>query len=210
MSETPATWLDRAVVCLRNGGLVAVATESSFGLLADARDRRALDALFELKERDRGKGVALITPSLAAWRSVVTDIPHSARMLADAFWPGPLTIALEASAGLDVRLLVDRTVGVRMPGPSAALDVAKAFGGVVTATSANLAGEPPLCSDLEVARELSPRLPDLLVVPGMAPGGPPSTVVKVDPSGWTIARAGAISENAISAALARHSTDEWR
>lgn len=201
-------WVQPAVTRLRAGGVVAVATESSFGLLADAKSGLALDRLFTLKGRDSGKGVALITPSFAAWRGLVKEIPEAARALARQFWPGPLTIALPAAPELDPRLLVDGTVGVRMPGPCAAWLLARAFDGALTATSANLAGEPPLCSADDVARQLGARDPELWVVPGTAPGGPPSTVVKLDGSGWTIARAGAIDENALASALVIPTSDE--
>jgi L-threonylcarbamoyladenylate synthase len=198
---TSASLLDEAVTHLRQGGVVAVATESSFGLSVDARNPTAIERLFVLKGRDFGKGVALIAPSIAAWRTVVRDVPGVARVLAQEFWPGPLTVAVAADASLDPRLVVDGSVGVRVPGPCVASELVVRFGGVLTATSANLAGEPPLCSEDDVRSQLAPREPELLVLPGVAPGGAPSTVVKVDGAAWAIVRAGSIGQAAIAAAL---------
>jgi L-threonylcarbamoyladenylate synthase len=198
-----ASGIAAAVRALEEGRVVAAATESSFGLLADANNPVAVERVFAIKGRDEGKGVALVTPSFEAWNEVVHSVPRLALDLARAFWPGGLTLALPARVGLDSRLLVQGTVGVRMPGPCQAAVVARAFGRVLTATSANLAGEPPLCHDADVRERLSPRDASLLVLPGIAPGGPPSTVVKVAGGAWNVVRTGTISRDAIERALAR-------
>jgi L-threonylcarbamoyladenylate synthase len=201
MNSLSLEQLEHAVSALLSGRVVAAATESTFGLLADAERADAVERVFAIKGRDEGKGVALITPSLDAWRRVVTAIPPAAESLARAVWPGPLTIALDAHGGLDSRLQVQGTVGVRMPGACHAAEIARAFGRVLTATSANLAGEPPLCDSGAVQRQLSPRDAELFIVAGDAPGGAPSTVVKVDGAEWTIVRPGAVDRGAIERAL---------
>jgi len=204
--------LAEALRILGRGGVIAAATETFFGLLADARAPRALDALFALKGRSQDKGVALLLPERAAWRALVADLPVLAERLADHFWPGPLTIALSASAELDRRLTVDGTVGVRLGARSDAAGIAAAFGAPLTATSANRAGAPPCLTSEEVASafadavaaggpEAAPSNTRLWVVPGRAPGGEPSTLVAVSGDRVRVIRSGRIQESALRAAL---------
>ena len=172
-----------ALSTLSRGGVVAAATETFFGLLADAREPRALGALFGLKRRSPEKGVALLIPDRAAWCALVTEVPPLAELLADHFWPGPLTVALPASAELDRRLTVDGTVGVRWAGASDAADIAAAFGSPLTATSGNVAGTPPSVTSEDVRSAFAEPVArgELWVVSGSAPGGETSTLVVLRP-----------------------------
>jgi L-threonylcarbamoyladenylate synthase len=192
-----------ALSTLSRGGVVAAATETFFGLLADAREPRALDALFELKGRSREKGVALLIPDRAAWRALVTEVPPLAELLADHFWPGPLTVALPASAELDRRLTVDGTVAVRWAAASDAAAIAAAFGASLTATSANVAGAPPCVTSEGVRSAFAEPVArgELWVVSGSAPGGEPSTLVAVDADRVRVLRPGRIRESDLVRAL---------
>ncbi len=192
-----------ALSTLARGGVVAAATETFFGLLADAREPRALDTLFELKRRSREKGVALLLPDRAAWLALVTEVPPLAELLADHFWPGPLTVALPASAELDRRLTVDGTVGVRWAAASDAAAIAAAFGAPLTATSANVAGTPPCVTSEDVRSAFAEPVArgELWVVPGSAPGGEPSTLVAVDVDRVRVLRTGRIRESDLVRAL---------
>jgi L-threonylcarbamoyladenylate synthase len=183
------------LACLARGGVVAAGTESFVGLLADARNPAALARLFQLKRRSASKAVALMVPSVAAWRPVVHTLPPGALVLAQHFWPGPLTIALPAAPGLDPRLQVDGTVGVRQPAASPAAELVAAYGFAVTATSANLAGEPPAVSIADVRDQFAPELGEsFMVLPGDARGGLASTVAVVDGRELHVSRAGAVTE----------------
>lgn len=186
--------LDAAVAALREGRVVAAATETFFGLLADATRVDAIDRVFSLKGRDAGKGSALLAPSVEVWRGLVAEIPIAAERLARAFWPGPLTIALPARPGLDPRLVVDGAVGVRVPGPSVAARIVQAFGGAVTATSANRSGSPPAMRDEDVRGALPDAIArgELELVSGTAPGGLASTIVVVTKGDVRIVREGAV------------------
>jgi L-threonylcarbamoyladenylate synthase len=191
--------LDRAVALLGQGRVVAAATETYFGLLADARSPEAIERVFALKERDEGKAVALLLPSRALWSSLVREIPPIAEHLANRFWPGPLTIALPARRGLDPRLLARGTIAVRLAGPSDASEIARAFGAPLTATSANVARGVPCKTTADVERCFADAgsAGDLVVVPGEAPGGAPSTLVSVEGGTVKILRAGQITEDEI-------------
>jgi L-threonylcarbamoyladenylate synthase len=192
-----------ALALLGRGGVVAAATETLFGLLTDATDARAIDRLFSLKPRGHEKGVPLIVPSREVWRSLVRELPRVAERLAEAFWPGPLTIALAAAPGVDPRLLVEGTVAVRLPGESPALGLALAHGGPLTATSANAPGEPPATDADEVRAAFAAALgrAELHVVAGRAKGGAPSTIVTVAGEDWRVVRIGAVSPERIQAVL---------
>jgi len=196
--------LDAALAQLREGRVVAIATESYFGLLADAGSGAALSCLFSLKPRGADKGVPLLLPDVSSWARLVAAIPPTAERLAERFWPGALSIALPARADVDARVALGRSVAVRIPGPSPALDLVRAFGRPLTATSANLPGEPPARSDAAVKSAFGAAIADgrLLVVPGSAPGGKPSTIAVLDGAGLRIAREGAVPAAVVLAAAA--------
>lgn len=197
---------DDAVATLLEGKVVAAATETFFGLLADARREDAISRVFSLKGRAAAKGSALLVPSFEAWKELVVEIPEQAECLARAFWPGPLTIALPARPGLDPRLVVDGTVAVRLPSPSPAASIVTVFGAPVTATSANRTGEPPFTKheDVEEAFSEERARGELVVVPGEAPGGAPSTLIAVEGNRIRLVREGAISAKAIEQIVNTH------
>jgi len=199
---TPAA-LAPLVDALGRGGVVAIATESFFGLLADAERPDALARLLSLKPRGSDKGMPLVLPGRAAWNALVVEIPPGARVLADAFWPGGLSIALGAAPSLDARLLLDGRVAVRMPGASPAADLVRAYGRPVTATSANLPGEPPATTAEAVERSFERALGEgtLTVWRDEAPGGLPSTMLVMDGGRAFIARDGRVSREAVSRVL---------
>jgi L-threonylcarbamoyladenylate synthase len=184
------TDLAELVKILEQGGIVACPTETWLGLLADARNHGAIERVAELKGRPADMPIALLLPDAQAVTEVASSFSGEAKALMQAYWPGPLTVLLAARSGLSPRLTRDGKVGVRVPGPSPAADLVRAFGRPVTATSANLSGEPPLCS----AEELPPRIAEGLggVVPGVSPGGAPSTLIDTTTSPMRILRAGAI------------------
>jgi L-threonylcarbamoyladenylate synthase len=184
---------------------VAAATETFFGLLADARRSSAIDRVFSMKGRDASKGVALLLPDRAAWTSLVTEIPPLAAQLADAFWPGPLTIALSVRDGIDARLQWDGTIAVRWPGPSDASRLTAAYGAPLTATSANIAGESPAeqAADVEAAFPAAMARGELCVVSGRAPGGAPSTLVRVEGGRVQVLRRGQIRESELAGVVPR-------
>ena len=178
------------VEVLRRGGVVACPTETWLGLLADARNRAAIERVAALKGRPAHMPIALLLPSVASAGEVALRPSAQAEALMKAHWPGPLTLLLQAKPELSPRLVRDGKVGVRVPGPSPAAELTRAFGHPLTATSANLTGEPPLRS----VDELPPAIADALdgAVPGVSPGGLPSTFVDATVTPMTVLRAGAI------------------
>jgi len=175
---------------LRRGGVVACPTETWLGLLADALSQAAVGRVAELKGRPVDMPIALLLPHAEAVVEVALPPSVAAQALMRRYWPGPLTILLAAKPGLSPLLSKDGKIGVRVPGPSPAADLVRAFGHPLTATSANRTGEPPLRS----ADELTPALAAGLggAVPGVSPGGAASTIIDSTASPMTILRPGAI------------------
>src|SRR5688572_8682807 len=138
---TPAEWAPFVAV-LRGGGVVACPTETLVGLLADAASLAAVEKVVAVKKRGAADPIAVLAPDLAAALRLVRDLPDAARELATTHWPGPLTLVAHAQPGVPAPLVRDGKIGVRVPGPSPALELCRAFGGPLTATSANLSGEP--------------------------------------------------------------------
>jgi len=195
-------WLEPALHALRQGRIVAVATESYFALAGDATSPRVLDALIEMKGRDAAKGIGLLASS-AQWKQLVAHVSPTAERLAGHFWPGPLTLVLAAAPGLDARLVVEGCVALRVPGASDALELVQAWGGPLTATSANLAGERPCRTSAEVASTFGHHL-GLHVVEGEGAGGQVSTLLRLHGEHAQVLRAGAVPERVLTRFLTSH------
>ena len=170
-----------AVGVLGSGGIVAYPTETFYGLGARYDNEAALARLFDLKGRPEGKPFSLIAGSTGAALELAEHVPETALRLMREHWPGPLTLVLAARSGLSKYIAPEGTVAVRVPGPSAALELARACGFAITATSANLSAMPPAGDADTVRRYFSQGgldlLPDLLIDGGRAPGGPASTIL---------------------------------
>jgi L-threonylcarbamoyladenylate synthase len=193
------------VAALEAGLVVAAATESFFGLLADATSSAALDTLLRVKPRGADKGIPLILPDAKSWSLLVPEVPAVARALADALWPGALSIALPARAELDRRVTLDGSVAVRVAAASPAAELARLFGKPLTATSANLPGDPPTTDDAGVMAQLGPAVASglLRVLPGTSPGGLPSTLVELGGTRARIVREGRVPRDTVAEVLAR-------
>lgn len=189
-------WLETALQALRQGRIVAVATESYFALAGDALSPDVLDTLIEIKGRDAGKGIGLLA-ARHNWKQLVTRVPAPAEQLAAQFWPGPLTLVLPARRELDARLVVDGGVALRVPGPSSAQLLVEAWGGPLTATSANVAGQPP-CRTSEQVRQTFDERMGLHVVDGEGPGGEVSTLLRLTGERAEVLRVGAVSLQALT------------
>jgi L-threonylcarbamoyladenylate synthase len=195
--------LAEAIAALRASELVVFPTETFYGIAADAASPDALARLFAVKQREAGKPVALIAADCQTAFGLAHEVPADARRLADAFWPGPLTIVFPARDGMPSEILGDdRRVGVRVSSHPIARALAAGLGRSITATSANLAGEPPATALAEARRALRAKI-KVYLEGGTLAGGAPSSVVAIDTAGWRVLRAGAISERQIAAILTR-------
>ena len=183
-----------AVEVLRQGGVVAFPTDTLYGLAVDPRSDAAVAKLFALKGRGASAAVPLIASTIeqVLLAGAEGTIGALERRLAEAFWPGPLSIVIRPSAAIAPRVLGGAaTVAVRVPAHAVARQLAAALGFCITATSANPTGSAPAASADDVAAAL-PDV-DVLLDGGNAPGGAPSTIIGFDSQGPVLVRAGAIA-----------------
>lgn len=181
--------LEQHVRWLREGGVIACATETLFGLLADARSERAVAAVVALKRRGP-EPIALLVPDLACVEALAEPLSPLALALAERHWPGPLTLLVRARPGLPSALVRDGKLGVRVPGTSPALELVRAFAGPLTATSCNPSGQPAARSATEARAYFPSGL--AAIVGEHAPGGLPSTLVDATGEQPVVLREGAL------------------
>ena len=189
-SPVNETQLLQALDIVKGGGLIIIPTETFYGIACDSWSQAAVNRLVRIKGREWGKPIPLLVGSIAAARSAASAIPPRFEELAAQFWPGPLTLVIPAEKNFSSAITGGTgNIGIRIPGPSPALDLARAFGRPLTATSANPAGQPPPRSfeerDQNIANEV-----DLVLDGGRTPGDEPSTVLDLTAEQPTILRPG--------------------
>ena len=191
-----AEGIAEAVAALRNGEGVLYPTETLYGLGFDPFSEAALDKLYETKKRDPAEPVLLVIASVEQLGPLVEEVSNKASAFMNTFWPGPLSLVFNKSEALPSRVCGGRqTVCVRWTSSSIAQQLCVAFGGAVTSTSANRAGEPPARTVAEADIEGIA----IGIDAGILDGSLPSTVL--DPETGTIFREGAVSKEAIEAVL---------
>lgn len=191
--------LQHALSILQDGALVAFPTDTVYGIGALAHIPAAIGALYAVKGRQRAKAIPVLIGHLADLDRIAVDVPSTARILAERFWPGPLTIIVPRHPDLPFELSPLPTIGVRIPNHPVALALLR-LTGPLAVTSANLSGEANTQTADQVAAQLGGRIA-LILDGGRTPGGQPSTVV--DPSGGklVILRAGPLSRADLLAVL---------
>ena len=193
--------LAQAAAILRAGGLVALPTETVYGLGADALNSRAVARVFAAKERPTFNPLIVhVTDADAAARLV--HWPPIAARLADALWPGPLTLVLPLRAGHGLSPLVTAdlpTLAVRVPAQATAQALLRAFGGPVAAPSANPSGRISPTTPEHVLAGLAGRI-DAVIAAGACAVGLESTIIGLD-GRPTLLRPGGLPAEAIEAVL---------
>jgi L-threonylcarbamoyladenylate synthase len=182
-----------AVVVLARGGLVAIPTDTLYGLAVDPFSPAAIARLMAVKERAAAQAIALIGADTAQVIADLGALPPVAQKLASRYWPGPLTLLVPRPLSIPAELTGGSPlVGVRVPNNDAARELCRFWGHVLTATSANLSGEPASDDPDHVARVFHDRDVGLLLDSGKTKGGPPSTVVQAVDDDIRLIRPGAI------------------
>jgi len=206
--------IEKAAGVLRTGGLVAFPTETVYGLGANAEDPAAVSRIFQVKGRPPSHPLIVHIGGAEHLDDWVEDVPATARLLAERFWPGPLTLVLrrgrrvplEATGGL-------QTVAVRVPDHPVALALLAAFGGGVTAPSANRFGQVSPTTADHVRAELGDAV-DFVLDGGPCQVGVESTIVDTTGEIPSILRPGGVTREDLEAVLgcplAVHSTSRVR
>lgn len=180
-------------------GIIALPTETYYGLGVNPLDAVAVERLVSVKGRPDGKPILVLIGQRAQLPFLVEEIPPLATVLMDLFWPGPLTILFPALPALPHQLTGGTgTVGVRQTSCEPLARLLEAVG-PLTGTSANRTAGPPACTVGEVAEALGRDL-DLILDGGRTPGGLPSTIVNARNT-VTVIREGAITRQMLADVL---------
>ena len=184
--------LQYAADFIRVGGLVVYPTDTLYGIGGSAFSRRAITELYDVKKRDKNNPVPLLVESVDSLSLLVREISPVAQRLMEVFWPGPLTLVFRASDLLPETLMDERgTIAVRIPSSTLCLNLLKLSGCPITATSANISGQPTPRSVAEIKKQLGLGI-DLFLDAGELPETLPSTIVDVSGEAPKLLREGAI------------------
>lgn len=192
--------IQKAVSALRNGGVIAIPTDTVYGLGADAFNVDAVQKLYHIKGRPEEKPIPLVLGSVADIDKVAQNIPDFFYHLTKKYWPGGLTIIVESKNLLSQLTAGGNTVGIRIPNHGLLLEILHEFGGPMAITSANLSGDAASTSPQELGLELTNKL-DYIVDDGKTPGPIPSTVYDISISPPVIRREGIISKETLNMEL---------
>jgi L-threonylcarbamoyladenylate synthase len=178
---------------VKAGNLIAFRTDTFYGIGADPCNQNALQKLLALKGRVDGKPILLVISEMSEVTKFNARRGKLFDMLSEHYWPGALTLVVKAHANLPRELTAGTgTIGLRLPGDEEVREFIRACGGALTATSANLAGESPARTAVEVATSFPSGL-SLIVDGGAARTIEPSTVLDVSQEQAHLIREGAIS-----------------
>ncbi len=195
--------IDQAAELLAHGGLVAFPTETVYGLGANALDEIAVERIFAAKQRPYSSPLIVHVPDSAAAQRVVSAWPDEAARLADAFWPGPLTLVLPRRAEVPDRVTAGGThVGVRAPAHPVAQALLRRAGVPVAAPSANRFMQLSPTTAEHVRQGLGDAV-DMIVDGGPCPVGIESTVLALYPQGPVLLRPGGIPKARLEQVLGR-------
>ncbi len=201
--------LARAIAIIRRGGVVAVPTETFYGLAADATHRIAVARIFEIKGRPIGMALPLVAGSLQQVTDMLGALDDMTARAARAFWPGPLSLIVTASPRLSETVghtanrqppTASHTVAVRVPGHAFVRELALGAGTLLTSTSANRTGEPPAETAQAVIASLGDAV-DLVIDGGRTMGGKPSTIADLRGAVPRLVREGAVAWSAVLESL---------
>ena len=198
--------IGRAAEILRNGGLVAVPTETVYGLAGNGLDEKAVSEIYEVKGRPAVKPLSLMVPDESAMERYCEDVPEQAHTLAKRFWPGPLTIVLKAKALIPLIVLAGgSTVGLRCPDHPLTLELLQSCALPLAAPSANPSGEASAKTAEEVLRYFDGKI-GAVIDGGPCGLGRESTLIDLSRAPYRVLREGALPKEAIAEALAESLT----
>jgi L-threonylcarbamoyladenylate synthase len=193
-----ATEVAEAVGILRNGGVVAVPTDTLYGLAASALVESAVERVFRIKGRSDRQALPVLLAEASEIDLYAMQVPDDAWKLADRFFPGPLTLVLQGSGALPDAVTAGMgTVALRVPDHPVPRAIVRGLGAPITGTSANRSGSTGLATAEAVRRELGDDI-DYVVEAERLPVGVPSTVVDLSNGRVSVLREGAVSVREIA------------
>lgn len=196
--------ITEAAELIRQGALVAVPTETVYGLAGSGFNETAVERIYEVKGRPEVKPLSLMVPGPETFEKCCTEVPQAARVLAERFWPGPLTIVMPAREEIpSVVLAGGHTVGLRCPDHPLTLRLLRECALPLAAPSANPSGEPSPKTAQQVLGYFDGKI-EAVIDGGECGIGRESTIIDLTRAPYRILRQGALPERDIAAALGEH------
>ncbi len=190
----------QAVRILKEGGVVAFPTETCYGLAVDPDNEKALSRLFQVKKRPFYKPVLVLIHDLSLLKFLISTVPPAYEPLMKKYWPGPLTLIFPARKDLSPYLTGGtETVGIRISPHPLAQALGRSFGRAMTATSANLSGQPPSKLVSDIHGYFNENI-DYILDGGKTPAGPCSTIIGLHKDELCLLRPGAVEIGEFTAA----------
>ncbi|HEY7825435.1 MAG TPA: L-threonylcarbamoyladenylate synthase [Candidatus Acidoferrales bacterium] len=195
--------IEYAATFIKRGRVVGIPTDTFYALSADPFNLAAIEAVFQCKGRPETKALPILVNSIEQAVTLMRDVPEVFLTLAHKFWPGGLTLVVEATHRIPLKVTGNSgRIALRWANSRVTSALIDAVGHPLTGTSANLSGFPSCSNAQQIVKQLGTRLP--LILDGGDTGGTlASTIVRIDASDWTIAREGAIPDAEIHKALAQ-------
>ena len=200
MNQSDNLYINQAIATLKDGGVVAFPTDTVYGVGVDPFQPEAVRKLYQIKGRPIDKPIPILVGSVGDVERVAQNLPPIFSQLAERFWPGGLTLIVEAKSLPPEITAGGDTVGVRMPDHPLALALLRRFGGAIATTSANKSDEPPATSAEEVRSELG-ALVSIILDGGQTTTKIASTVLDLSVSPPQIRRDGGISMDQLAPIL---------
>ena len=192
-----ASLIDEAARIIKTGGIIIFPTRTLYGIGVDALNTKAVDRVFSIKQRLATKPISILVDSISAVRSLVSEIPPSAEVLMEKFWPGRMTIVFKARAQVPPILTAGTgKIGIRVPEHPVAVKLLQFLDVPVTGTSANFSGSQGCHRITDLPSDMIGQM-NLILDSGSLRGGIGSTVIDVTTFPPTILREGVVSRQAV-------------
>lgn len=193
--------VDYAAGFIKRGQVVGIPTDTFYGLSVDPFNLAAIEAVFRAKGRPETKALPILVNSIEQAVTLMREVPDNFLVLAQKFWPGALTLVVEATHRLPLKVTGNTgRVALRWANMAVPTALIEAAGGPITGTSANLSGFPSCTSAQQIVKQLGDRLP-LVLDAGDTGGVLASTIVRLDGNRWNVVREGAVPEAEIREVL---------
>jgi L-threonylcarbamoyladenylate synthase len=194
-----------AATFLSRGSVVAIPTDTYYGLAADPFNLAAVDEIYRVKGRPENRALPILVNSLEQVELLAREVSPNFLRLAEKFWPGALTIVVDAAHRLPLKITANTgKVALRWPNSKLVASLIEEADGPITGTSANISGFPSCSSGEQVMKQLGNRVP-LVLDAGETGANLASTIVDLRGGGWKIIREGGVSVEEIEKALQSNS-----
>ncbi|MBI3406219.1 MAG: threonylcarbamoyl-AMP synthase [Acidobacteria bacterium] len=190
-----------AASMITRGQVVGIPTDTFYGLAADPLNLAAVEMVYRIKGRPEQKALPVLVNSVEQTVPLVRDLPDNFLRLAQKFWPGPLTLVVDAANKLPLKVTGNTgRIALRWSNSKTACALIEAFGGPVTGTSANISGFPACSSGEQLIKQMGERVP-LILNGGETKATLASTIVDLRGDEWRVLREGLLSEKEIRATI---------